>query len=146
MDYFSAIDISATGLDVERTRIDLVALNVANANTSSSSAKRVYKPLRLVAEAQMNHSFDSQLNNKLNNIQYDGVSISKIVSLNSDPRKVYEPGHPHADQDGFVFYPDINLTSEMLELITSRRSYEANTKVISAAKVMAEAALEIGRG
>lgn len=144
MDYFSAMDISATGLDLERTRLDIIALNIANATTTNSNPNKVYKPLNVVAEPKM-ASFDNQLESQLNRVPYAGVEITAVDYSSTEPRKVLSPGHPHADQDGFVFSPDINLTAEMLDLISARRGYEANLKVISAAKTMAERALEIGK-
>jgi len=144
MDYFSAMDISATGLDLERTRLDLIALNIANATTTNSNPNNVYRPLNVIASPKA-ASFETQLDGQLKQLPYSGVEITSIDYSRSEPRKVLSPGHPHADKDGFVFSPDINLTVEMLDLISARRGYEANLKVISAAKTMNERALEIGK-
>ncbi|HBI40596.1 MAG TPA: flagellar basal body rod protein FlgC, partial [Tenacibaculum sp.] len=99
--------------------------------------------LTITAEPMANN-FEAQLAGKLDNLPYAGVAIESIDYSNSQPRKIFEPGHSDADINGFVFSPDINLTAEMLNLISAKRSYEANIKVISAAKTMAERALEIG--
>lgn len=144
MDYFSAMDISATGLNAERLRLDVTALNIANVNTPGSPTGEVYQPLRMITAPKVNADFNSHLNKEISKLPYQGVELVDVVPASNEPRLVFEPGHPNANEDGFVNYPNVNMVSEMLNLVMSRRSYEANIRAMGAAKTMIESALQIG--
>ena len=146
MDYLSAFEISASGMAVEKTRLDTVALNLANINTTTDKYGGLYTPLRVVSQVKYNQNFDHHFNNALNNNLPAGVEVSEIRQLSVEPRLVYEPSHPHADTNGFVSYPGINHVTEMVTMIESLRVYQANVKAVNAAKTMAQQALEIGSG
>lgn len=139
MDMFSAFEISAAGMNVERLRLDTSALNLANANTTRGPDGRMFQPLRVIARSAA--SFPNLL---------DGYSAAgaapdvEVVPLDAPPREVYDPGHPDADERGFVAYPAVNPVSEMVHLIEITRAYEANVRALNAAKSMALKALEIG--
>jgi flagellar basal-body rod protein FlgC len=142
MDYHAAFQISASGMAVEKMRLDVTAANIANMNTAAASAGQVYQPLRVVArESTLNFS---QQFGQLAAVRSGGVQIAAVEPQAVAARMVYEPGHPYADAKGFVAYPGINHTSEMLTLNTALRAYEANVAAMSAAKAMASRALEIG--
>lgn len=144
MDYFTAMDISTTGLNAERLRLDLTALNIANANTPGTPTGEVYQSLRMITAPKVNTDFSSHLNKEINKLPYQGVDVVDVIPVSNEPRLVFEPEHPNANTDGFVSYPNVNMVSEMLNLVVSRRSYEANIRAMTAAKSMIESALQIG--
>jgi flagellar basal-body rod protein FlgC len=140
MDFYSAFEISATGMNIERMRLDVSAINLANANTTRGPDGVLFKPLRLVAEPAAPFS---QLVSQFT----DGAVAPRRVEvkeMNVPPREVFDPGHPDADERGFVAYPAVNPVSEMIQLVGITRAYEANVRALNAAKTMALRALEIG--
>lgn len=143
MDYMSAFDISASGMSVEKLRMDLISLNLANSKTTRSQNGGVYKPLVLVTKsASLN--FSQQLNQAFQNASSAGVVVDQIVEKQVADKLSYEPGHPDADSRGFVHYPGVDTTAEMVEMLRATRAYEANVRALNAAKSMALKALEIG--
>jgi len=144
MDYLSAFDISASGMSVEKLRMDMISLNLANTQTTRTAEGGPYKPLALVTRPSATQ-FSVQLD-KAYALQYPaGVEVEQLVPLDTPEKLSYEPNHPDADKSGFVHYPGVNTTSEMINMIKATRAYEANIKALAAAKSMAEKALEIGR-
>lgn len=142
MDYHAAFHVSATGMALEKMRLDLTAANIANMNTAAASAGQVYQPLRVLARPAA-LSFTQQFG-QLAALRGGGVEIAGVEAQPVAPRMVYEPGHAYADSKGFVAYPGVNHTAEMLTLNSALRAYEANVAAMSAAKAMAARALEIG--
>jgi len=145
MDYTSAFAISASGMDVEKSRLETIALNLANVNSTAATDGTLYQPVRLLSGEKSTGSFDVMLNRFAPAQLPAGVEVRDVAPLSDGPRLVHEPGHPAADEAGFVAYPNVNPVSEMLLLIETTRSYEANVRALNAAKTMALAALEIGR-
>jgi flagellar basal-body rod protein FlgC len=141
---FTTFEISATGMNLERMRLDVAAANLANAHTSRTPDGAVYMPLRVVARAAGMASFDATLQALTGKMPYTTPYEAVVQPVNRPPRLVYEPGHPDADAKGFVAYPDVNPVSEMVELMTVTRAYEANVRAMNMAKTMALRALEIG--
>lgn len=143
MDYFSAFDISASGMIAQKQRLDTVALNLANASTTRSIDGGPYKRLQVVlGERTVPASFDAALARE-QGLRYAGVEVVQLQPDDTPPRLVYEPGHPDADEKGFVAYPNINPVSEMVMLLEATRNYEANVRALNAAKTMALRALDI---
>ena len=142
MDYLAAFDISASGMAVEKYRLDVMALNLANANSTRGSNGEVYQPLRVISGARAD--FASHLNAYAKG-QALGAEIVDVRPTNQEPRLVFDPSHPEADAKGYVAYPNINTVSEMVTMIEATRAYEANVKAMNAAKSMALRALEIGK-
>ncbi|WP_010545497.1 flagellar basal body rod protein FlgC [Sphingomonas elodea] len=137
-----AIAISRTGLDVEWQRLQIIAQNLANMNTTRTAAGAPYRPLRLVSGPQVDFA---QLA-KGERGQPAGVEVLGIEPMTgATTRRVYEPGHPHADADGFVTYPGIDHASEMTLLIRTSRAYEANLTAMSIAQQMYTRAAEFGK-
>lgn len=132
---FSNLRISASGLSAERLRMDTIASNIANVNTTKGADGQPYR--RKVAVFQEN--LDSELNKPL------GVKAVGIEEDQSDFRRVYDPTNVDADSDGYVSMPNVNILNEMADMITATRSYEANVNAISSEKSMFLKALEIGR-
>ncbi len=139
MDYLSAFEISAGGMNIERMRLDVSAMNLANANTTRGPSGEMYKPLRLVVHPSA--PFPTMMDNML---RAHAPQEVEVQPLEVAPRQVYEPGHPDADERGFVAYPAVNPISEMVQLISVTRAYEANVRAMNAGKSMALKALEIG--
>jgi flagellar basal-body rod protein FlgC len=138
MDMYSAFEISATGMSLERLRLDVSATNLANANTTRGPDGTLFRPLQLIASpgAPFAAMLDRYGDPAKPNVE--------IKPLNTPPRQVYEPGHPDADERGYVSYPAVNPVSEMVRLIEITRAYDANVRAMNAAKSMAMKALEIG--
>lgn len=144
MDYFSAFEISSNGLAVEKLRADLVALNIANANTTVGSKDQAYKALKLVTLPGVTSRESIDFNNIYNmNL---GVDVLEIKQDHNDPKAVFDPANPVSDESGYVYKSNVNTASEMIEMMSALRAYQANIKAISAAKVMAEEAIKIGSG
>lgn len=142
MDYLQAFDISGSGMSVEKIRLDATAINLANVHTTRSADGGLFKPLKVVTMSKLAPTFESSLAS----FSVAGVEVADVYQADTPPRMVYDPGHPDADAQGFVAYPDINPVSEMVNLITTTRAYEANVRAMNAAKNMALKALEIGGG
>jgi flagellar basal-body rod protein FlgC len=142
MDYNAAFQISATGMSVEKLRLDVTAANLANMHSTAASTGQLYRPLRVVSQ-EMPLTFAQQFGD-LYSVTGGGAQVVGVEPTAVAPRLVYEPGHPHADSKGFVSYPGINHTSEMVNMMNALRAYEANVVAMNAAKTMASRALEIG--
>lgn len=138
MDLFSSMRVSATGLDAQTKRMNTISSNLANAETVG-----YHKKEPMMAAETDRESFGEILQNELDeNVQ--GVRVQEIIE---DPgvRMVYNPNHPQANAEGYVAMPKVNTVEEMANMISAQRSYEANVTAMSAAKQMAQKALEIGR-
>lgn len=141
MSKFTAMEIAATGMDAQRLVLDTIAANIANSNTTRTVSGGPYRPLTVsLAEKRDFSAVMGQAEYRL-----AGVEVMELRELNSEAKKVFDPDHPDADELGYVLYPDIDPVSQMVTLLKSKRAYEANIKVINAAKSMALRALEIGK-
>ncbi|NLK44176.1 MAG: flagellar basal body rod protein FlgC [Tissierellia bacterium] len=145
MAIFSSINISSTALTAEKTRIDIIAKNMANANTTRTTGGTPYRRQMVVFEESKSDPFSKYLDKHINKINGQGVKISKIVEDESPFKLVYEPGHPDADENGYVRMPNVDIMKEMVDLISAQRSYDANITAINTSKSMLMKALEIGR-
>ncbi|MGL6105066.1 flagellar basal body rod protein FlgC [Romboutsia sp.] len=134
MSVFSGMRISASGLSAERLRMDTVSANVSNVKTTRTEEGGAYKRKIPV--------FEENYDEKLGML---GVKTVKIEEDKSPLRKVYQPEHPDADEEGYVEYPNVDLLVEMSELMTASRAYESNVDTLNAQKNMISKALEIGR-
>lgn len=142
MDYLAVFEISAAGMNFEKLRADVASANIANMHTTRGLQGGAYRPLRATAIANNSPmSFEGQLSAAIQSTAQRSVEISETQI---PPRMVYEPGHPDADEKGFVAYPNINPVAEMVSLMTATRSYQANISALNATKAMALKALEIG--
>jgi flagellar basal-body rod protein FlgC len=127
---------------VEKARVDLTAVNLANAQSTRSADGVAVRPMRLVSAAKPGADFPALLAGASGTLK--GAQIVSVVALATPPRLVYEPGHPDADEKGFVAYPGINPVAEMVNLLTATRAYEANVAALNAAKSMALRTLQLG--
>lgn len=145
MDFFSAMDLSASALTAERTRINLISANLANANSTRTAEGGPYKRKDAVfAATPLAPRFGETLS-RFSASRPAGVEVAQIVEDNSPPRLQYDPRHPDADAKGFVALPNINVVEEMADMIVASRAYEANITAAQAAKSMAMKTLELGR-
>ncbi|MGE5479316.1 MAG: flagellar basal body rod protein FlgC [Chloroflexota bacterium] len=156
---FSSFAISGQGLSVQRMRLSATARNIANANVTKGPDGEPYKREVVVVRAAPDTPFERAMQAQLpmertsaehgqaarNGDYPPEVSVLKARTAfdNTPPRLVYEPGHPEADENGYVKMPNVNVVTEMVEMITAQRAFEANTQVVEAAKGMARNALEI---
>lgn len=148
MRVFSTIDISASGLTAERMRMDVVANNIANVNTTRTAEGgpyrrqvAVFEPRQEEAQFMLPFSADAQRRQATG----EGVRVVAVTTDGSGPRRVYDPGHPDADAQGYVSMPNITLVNEMVDMISATRAYEANISAIDSAKSIAQQALAIGK-
>lgn len=138
---FSAIDISASGLSAERLRMEITANNIANAGTTMTQDGSPYRKQSVVFAAAMDGATGGP--------ESHGLRGVRVLGIEGDPSefpKIYNPGHPHADEEGFVRQSNVKIPIEMVDLITASRSYEANSKAISLFKEMVEQTLALLQG
>jgi flagellar basal-body rod protein FlgC len=138
---FSAMNISASGLTAERLRMETTANNIANANTTRTENGDPYRKKAVVFSSELEKSGRYALASDLT-----GVEVVGIESDQSEFPVVYNPGHPHADEDGMLRMSNVQIPMEMVDLISSSRSYEANLKSMTMFKEMVEQSLTLLRG
>ena len=142
MDYRAIFEVSAAGMGFEKKRLEVAALNLANMHTTAPAGTDGYRPLRVIAHV-LKPDFASVMDAEL----LGGASPSQTMSVvPSDvaPRLVQDPGHPHADAQGFVRYPGVDQATEMITAMTALRAYEANVAAVGFARAMATRALDLG--
>lgn len=145
MDLLKCIDIAASGMTAQRTRLNVISMNLANANTTRTESGGPYRRKTSIFETvPMAQSFEARLHRSMEKHIY-GVRVSEIVPVPGDFKKIFDPSHPDADEYGYVYLPNVNLVQEMVQMLNANRSYEANAAAIKTAKEMALKALEIGR-
>jgi flagellar basal-body rod protein FlgC len=160
--YFSAMNISASGLHTQRKKLDIISMNIANINTLQTEEGGPYKRQILIQEAQNRNIFEKMLDDEalqldktnelhfnLEKNQYEshpeklrGVD-GQIQIDPAEPIKVYDPNHPLANEEGYVLKPNINIMTEMVDLVAAQKEYDANVAAISAFKSFAKSALNI---
>lgn len=140
MNIFKSMDVSASGMTAQRQRLDVIAENLANINTTRTTEGGPYKRKSVLFEARPAEDFDSLLGST------EKVEVTQIVQDAKGLRPEYDPGHPDADEKGNVMFPNVNPVSEMIHLMLASRAYEANVAVLRTGKAMAQKAIEIGRG
>lgn len=145
MDFMSALDISASGMKAQRTYMNVISMNLANIKTTKTPEGGAYRRKSVAfAATPVYNPFDKAMENEQNR-ELKGVSVRGIVNDKRPHKRVHEPGHPDADKEGYVTYPDINVVEEMANMITTMRSYEANVQAIQDVKAMFNKALQIAR-
>ncbi len=145
MDFFSSMNVSSSALSAERTRMNLISSNLANANTTRTPEGGPYKRKDAVFSATPLESSFNRVLDGATAQQVRKVEVSQIVEDQNPPRLQYDPSHPDANQQGYVAMPNVNVVEEMADMISATRSYEANVTAVQAAKSMAMKTLEIGK-
>ena len=150
MGFFDGYNVSTSGMSAQRTRINVVSANIANAKTTHTQEGGPYKKQQVVfedillASGKKTNSNDVETtNNKNSDISLRGVGVKSIVQSDAKPIMRYEPAHPDADEKGYVAYPDINPVVEMVDLIEAMRSYESNVASFNTHKNIDSKTLEI---
>ena len=138
-----AMEISRSGMDVEWQRLQVIAQNLANLNTSRTASGDPFRPMRLVSGPRTD--FAQLMSGTAASRPPAGVRVMGVEAMAGNVRRVHEPGHPHADAEGFVTYPEIDHAGEMTLMIKTSRTYEANLTAMNIAHQMYTRALELGR-
>ena len=142
MDFFSAMDILSSGLRAQRTRLNLTSSNLANAQTTRTAEGGPYRRRDPVFEARSmsDSGFETEIQSALRRVE-----VAEVRQDPTPPKQVYDPSHPDADGDGYVFMPNISLIEEMVNMMTAARAYEASATAMRSVVDMASRALTLGR-
>ncbi len=145
MDFMTALDIGASALSAERTHLNIISMNLANVKTTRTPEGGPYRRKSVTfaatgVDSPFSKTMQSALGKELRGVRVENIAIDKRPL-----KMVYEPGHPDANEEGYVAYPDINVVEEMANMMTAQRGYEANVTSIDTIKAMYAKALEIGR-
>lgn len=145
MGLFQAFDICASGMTAQRFRMDTIAQNIANVNTTRTEDGTPYRrKVVTFQEKTAGQNFASVLTG-VTKFRGNGVKVVSVSEdYDTDLTMVYDPSHPDADENGYVLYPNVNTVTEMTNLIDSSRAYEANTTAFQAVKAMAQAGIQLG--
>lgn len=156
MSFLGSLDLSASGMTAERLRMDVISNNLANVNTTHTPQGGPYRREEVVLSEQSPSFTDTlqamqdgqdgyiPLESGLQQGALAGVQATGIVTDNSPLKEVYDPGNPDANSKGYVLQPNVDVVTEMVDMMGASRAYEANVTAVDAAKSMAEKALEIG--
>jgi flagellar basal-body rod protein FlgC len=139
MNIISGIDVTAGALNAQKTRLDIVAQNIANAQTTRGPDGLPYQRKTVSFETELLRS------TKAGGSSLQSVHVGKISADATPGARVYDPSHPDAQKDGFVNMPNVNMAFEMVDLMSASRAYEANLSVVKNARQMAMKAMEIGK-
>jgi flagellar basal-body rod protein FlgC len=134
MSLFNVFNIAGSGMSAQAQRLNTVASNIANADSSTSSTGEVYKPKQVVFEAV-----------PVTGQEGSGVKVQQVVEDQSPPKMVYDPKNPQADANGYVAMPNVNVVEEMVNMISASRSYQTNVDTMNAAKTMLLKTLTLGQ-
>ncbi|MFC0214332.1 flagellar basal body rod protein FlgC [Paenibacillus chartarius] len=145
----NGFDISSSALTAQRFRMDVIASNIANADTARAKLVdgkwQPYARKLVTFEPKAQASFQQVLNGAMADSSGQGVKVTQVTEDTSPFKQVYNPTHPDADANGFVLMPNVDVLKEMVDMISATRSYEANVTALNASKSMIAKALEIGR-
>lgn len=145
MSAMNGMNVSASGMTAQRLRMDIISQNIANVNTTRDEHGKAYQRKAVVFAEKNMTPFGEVLLNTVGTVG-NGVKVTKIVADDKTPmKKVYDPAHPDADEEGYVTFPNVNVVQEMTDMISATRSYEANVTAFNATKNMALKGLEVGK-
>lgn len=141
MAFLNSLNITGSALTAERYKTDVILQNIANQNVAASSPEEAYQRKQVVfRERPM--TFDE----RMMSVYGGGVRVTETVELGEDVNPVYDPDNPLADEDGYIYMPNVNNAEEQIDLLEATRAYEANLTALSVIKAMAAKGLEIGQG
>jgi flagellar basal-body rod protein FlgC len=145
MSFMDGMNVSSSGMTAQRLRLDIISQNIANVNTTRDENGNVYRRKTVVFSEKDVTPFGDILM-KTAGTAGNGVKVTQVAEdIESALRKVYDPSHPDADEEGYVSYPNVNVVQEMTDMIDATRSYEANVTAFNATKNMALKGLEVGK-
>jgi flagellar basal-body rod protein FlgC len=139
MNLIDTLSVTASGLTAQRVRLQTVATNMANARTTRTEDGGPYRRRMPVFQAESDQ-FGTMLDQAISRVQ-----VTEIAESDDPNVRVFDPGHPDADDNGYVEYPNVNVLEEMVDMMMTARTYEANTSVVQITRTMASQALELGR-
>ena len=137
MSSFNIFDIAGSGMSAQSLRLNLTASNLANAESVSGNAKGVYRPREPV--------FAALLDSETGSGTAARVQVLGVTESNAEPQMRYEPGHPLADEEGYIYLPNVNVVEQMANMISASRSYQNNVEILNTAKQLLLATLRIGQ-
>ena len=137
MSLFSVFDVAGTGMSAQSVRLNLVASNIANADSASSNPENVYRSRQPV--------FETLLNQFEPNGQSRGVQVTEIIEKEGAPKQRYAPDHPLADETGYIYLPNVNPVEEMANMISASRAYQSNIEVVNTSKQLLLRTLRLGQ-
>ncbi|MCX8022129.1 MAG: flagellar basal body rod protein FlgC [Syntrophorhabdaceae bacterium] len=143
MGILDILKVSASGLSAQRKRMEVIATNLANIQTTRTEEGGPFRKKEVVftaTEISEGKTFDNMLAERL-----EGVIVEEIVESGKPFEKIYDPGHPDADREGYVTYPNVNLMEEMADMVSATRAYEANINVVNTTKEMFMKTLDIAK-
>jgi len=143
---FGSFNISASGMTAQRLRMDVIAGNIANVNTTRTEDGGPYRRKIPVFRERTPSPFKTLLHKEMTTDAGNGVEVVRIAEDQSPFKMIYNPSHPDANLDGYVAMPNVDITTEMVDMIDASRAYEANVTALNSSKNMALKALEIGKG
>ncbi len=136
MSLFNIFDIAGSSMSAQSARLNTTASNLANANTAAGSAEEAYRSRQPVFQTVLNGSGDEAT---------AGVQVTGIVQTGAPPARVFEPGHPAADEDGYVYMSNVNIVDEMVNMISASRSYKNSVEVLNTSKELLLRTLSLGQ-
>jgi flagellar basal-body rod protein FlgC len=139
MDFLDVFSVTASGLTAQRVRLQAISSNMANARSTRTEDGGPYRRKLTVFEAQ-EHGFGNALDQAMSKVQ-----VTEVIESDEPPVLHFDPGHPDADAEGYVAYPNVNILEEMVDMMQTSRVYEANTNVVRTTRQLADSALQIGR-
>lgn len=147
MSFFDSMNINASALTAQRLRMDVISENIANINTTRAKDGQPYKRKTVLFEeikdgTTFSNYYDSAINK---NLTGKGVKVTQITEDQTPGSKTYEPGHPDADEEGYVTMPNVNIVTELVNMISASRSYEASITAMNNTKAMINKTFELGR-
>jgi len=150
MSLANIFDLAGTGMSAQSIRLNTVASNIANAESVSSSTGETYRarhPVFSVIRDQVNQDvFGAGFGNDFNSMSAGyGVKVDGIVESQAELRQKYQPDHPEADAEGYVYYPNVDVVSEMADMISASRAYQTNVEIMNTAKQMMQKVLTLGQ-
>jgi flagellar basal-body rod protein FlgC len=156
MGLFDGYNVAASGMSAQRTRVNVVSANIANAQTTHTLEGGPYKKQNVVFQEILLNKQDLVKNDETNNLNSNlnaqtirplsGVGVREVINAKGEPVMKYEPSHPDANEDGYVAYPNINPVVEMVDLLEAQKSYEANVSAFSTHKTLDTQTLDILKG
>ncbi|MEZ4636126.1 MAG: flagellar basal body rod protein FlgC [Caldilineaceae bacterium] len=149
MSIFNTMRLSGYGMTAERLRMDVISNNIANSQTTRTADGGAYQRKQVVLQAHESNRLPvsrfQQSTQLAGSDDLHGVKVVSIVNNDENMVRVYEPTHPDADEEGFVEYPNVDITTEMVDLMAASKAYQANVTVVQTVKSMAQSALQIGK-
>lgn len=149
MSFLGSFDICASGMSAQRLRMDIAAENIANVDTTRTESGGPYRRKDVVFESYGSGSFQEAMRNASRGMGFSsqsaGVRVSGIVEDTRELKRVYNPEHPDADDEGYVNMPNVDTLKETVDSMSATRSYEANVTALNAMKLMAQKALDIAK-